>query len=216
MELPILKTQKNLRPPLKCPFSCKVFIGIYYTWEVSEQMKQYIAFLRGINISGKNKVSMAELKEGFEKLDFGDVKTYLNSGNVIFSGDEDEDETFTNQIEVMIKKRFGLDIPVFVISKEELENILYNAPEWWGNGNNEIYDNLIFIMPPARSAEVYSEIGEPKADLETIKAYKNAIFWSFSRKDYQKTNWWSKTASAAISSKLTIRTANTVKKTVGM
>ena len=47
-------------------------------------MKQYIAFLRGINISGKNKVSMAELKEGFEKLDFGDVKTYLNSGNVIF------------------------------------------------------------------------------------------------------------------------------------
>ena len=65
-------------------------------------MKQYIAFLRGINISGKNKVSMAELKEGFEKLDFGDVKTYLNSGNVIFSGDEDEDETFTNQIEVML------------------------------------------------------------------------------------------------------------------
>ena len=68
-------------------------------------MKRYIAFMRGINISGKNKVSMAELKEGFEKLDFGDVKTYLNSGNVIFSGDEDEDETFTNQIEVMIKKR---------------------------------------------------------------------------------------------------------------
>ena len=69
-------------------------------------MKQYIAFLRGINISGKNKVSMAELKEGFEKLDFGDVKTYLNSGNVIFSGDEDEDETFTNQD---VYKRQGKD-----------------------------------------------------------------------------------------------------------
>lgn len=184
--------------------------------EVSENLKRHIAFLRGINISGKNKVPMAELKQGFEKLDLGEVKTYLNSGNVIFSSDEDGAEKFTNQIEVMIKKRFGLDIPVFVISKEELENILYNAPEWWGNGNNEIYDNLIFIMPPARSAEVYSEIGEPKADLETIKAYKNAIFWSFSRKDYQKTNWWSKTASSAISSKLTIRTANTVRRVVGM
>ncbi len=184
--------------------------------EVSENLKRHIAFLRGINISGKNKVPMAELKQGFEKLDLGEVKTYLNSGNVIFSSDEDGAEKFTNQIEVMIKKRFGLDIPVFVISKEELENILYNAPEWWGNGNNEIYDYLIFIMPPARSAEVYSEIGEPKADLETIKAYKNAIFWSFSRKDYQKTNWWSKTASSAISSKLTIRTANTVRRVVGM
>ena len=184
--------------------------------EVSENLKRYIAFLRGINISGKNKVPMAELKQGFEKLDFGDVKTYLNSGNVIFSGDEDEDETFTNQIEVMIKKRFGLDIPVFVIAKEKLENILHNAPDWWGNGNNEIYDNLIFIIPPATFAEVYSEIGEPRAELEKIKEYKEVIFWSFSRKDYQKTNWWSKTASAAISSKLTIRTANTVKKTVGM
>lgn len=46
--------------------------------------KRYIAFLRGINISGKNKVPMAELKKGFEKLDFVEVKTYLNSGNVIF------------------------------------------------------------------------------------------------------------------------------------
>lgn len=47
-------------------------------------MKRYIAFLRGINISGKNKVSMAELKKGFERLDYTEVKTYLNSGNVIF------------------------------------------------------------------------------------------------------------------------------------
>ena len=179
-------------------------------------MKRYIAFLRGINISGKNKVPMAELKQGFEKLDFGEVRTYLNSGNVIFSSDEDGAKKFTNQIEVMIKKRFGLDIPVFVLSKEELENILYNAPEWWGNENNEIYDNLIFIIPPATFAEVYSEIGEPRAELEKIKEYKEVIFWSFSRKDYQKTNWWSKTASLKISDRITIRTANTVRKIVKM
>ena len=47
-------------------------------------MKRYIAFLRGINISGKNKVSMTELKQEFERLDYTEVKTYLNSGNVIF------------------------------------------------------------------------------------------------------------------------------------
>lgn len=46
--------------------------------------KRYVAFLRGINISGKNKVPMVELKKGFEKLDFVEIKTYLNSGNVIF------------------------------------------------------------------------------------------------------------------------------------
>lgn len=48
-------------------------------------MKRYIALLRGINISGKNKIVMAELKTAFEKLGFTDVKTHLNSGNVIFS-----------------------------------------------------------------------------------------------------------------------------------
>lgn len=47
-------------------------------------MKRYVALLRGINISGKNKVPMAELKKCFEALDFMDVKTCLNSGNVIF------------------------------------------------------------------------------------------------------------------------------------
>lgn len=179
-------------------------------------MKRYIAFLRDINISGKNKVPMTELKKEFEKLEFGEVKTYLNSGNVAFSSDKDDREKFTKQIEIMIKKQFDLEIPVFVISREELDDILHNAPDWWGNENKEIYDNLIFIMPPATFADIYSEIGEPKEELEKIKDYKEAIFWSFSRKDYQKTNWWSKTASANISSKLTIRTANTVRKVVGM
>ena len=51
-------------------------------------MKRYMALLRGINIRGKNKVVMAELKKEFESLNLEDVKTYLNSGNVIFSSRE--------------------------------------------------------------------------------------------------------------------------------
>lgn len=179
-------------------------------------MKRYVALLRGINISGKNKIAMAELKKEFEKLAFEEVKTYLNSGNVIFSSSENDTKRFTSQIEGMIKNQFDLDIPVFVISREALEDILHNAPEWWGNDNKEIYDNLIFIIPPAKFSDVYDEIGEPKKELEKIADYKNVIFWSFSRKDYQKTNWWSKTANANIGSKLTIRTANTVRKLVDM
>lgn len=177
-------------------------------------MKRYIAFLRGINISGKNKLPMAELKKELENLGFGEVRTYLNSGNVVFSSDKDDKAKLTEQIGIMIKRQFALDIPVFVILREELEDILHNAPDWWGNGNEEIYDNIIFIMPPASFEDVYNEIGEPKEGLEKIKNYKEAIFWSFSRKDYQKTNWWTKTASANISSKLTIRTANTVRRLI--
>ena len=179
-------------------------------------MKRYIALLRGVNISGKNKVSMAELKRGFERLGYNEVKTYLNSGNVIFSSDEADTIKITRQIEEMIQHQFHLNISVFVISKEGLRDILHHAPDWWGDESKEIYDNLIFIMPPATFKDVYSEIGEPKEGLEKIEEYKETVFWSFSRKDYQKTNWWSKTASANISGKLTIRTMNTVRKIVGM
>ena len=53
-------------------------------------MKRYIALLRGVNVGGKNKISMAELKQGFEALGLTEVRTHLNSGNVVFSGDEGE------------------------------------------------------------------------------------------------------------------------------
>ena len=179
-------------------------------------MKRYIAFLRGINVGGKNKIQMSCLKASFEEMGLTEVKTWLNSGNVIFSRDRNDEEDFSGRLEAMINERFNLDIPFFVISKEELEDILNNAPDWWGDDNKETYDNLIFIMPPTTPVEVCREIGKPKEEFEKIKSYRNALFWSFNRKNYQKTNWWSKTASANISGKLTIRTANTVRKVIGM
>lgn len=179
-------------------------------------MKRYIALLRGINISGKNKISMSELKKGFEELGFAEVTTYLNSGNVIFSCAIDDSSVLADKIEQMVKDRFGFDIPVFIVPQEILQELLDNAPDWWGEGNKEIYDNLIFMMPPLVYEEFYEEIGAPKAEYEKVHHYKNVIFWSFSRKDYRKTNWWSKTASAGISGRITIRTANTVRKIAGM
>ena len=60
---------------------------------------------------------MADLKKGFEKLNFKEVKTYRNSGNVIFSSNADDMENFINQIETMIKKQFNLNIPVLLTHK---------------------------------------------------------------------------------------------------
>ncbi len=179
-------------------------------------MKRYIALLRGINISGKNKVPMAELRKCFESLGVMEVKTCLNSGNVIFSSADGNVTALTDRVEHMMQREFGLDIPVFIIPQEELADILRHAPEWWGTENQEIYDNLIFILPPATFPDIYYKIGAPKEGLEQIQEYQSVVFWSFSRKNYQKTNWWSKTARADIGSKLTIRTANTVRKIVSM
>lgn len=177
-------------------------------------MIRYIAFLRGINISGKNKIPMAELKAGFESIGFQNVKTHLNTGNVLFSCEETEVCKITSAIELMVQNRFSLDIPILVLPKETLEDILNHTPDWWDNGNKEIYNNLIFILPPTSAEEVIQEIGMPCEGIEWIKSYHDTIFWSFLLKDYRKTNWWSKTANSSVSGKLTIRTANTLKKLV--
>ena len=171
---------------------------------------KYIVLLRGINISGKNKISMSELKSELDK-NYQNVLTYLNSGNIILDSDKDR-EYIIDDIYNMIKNRFNLDIPVFVITSSELEDVLKNSPKWWETSNKETYDNLIFIMPPTKYEEVYNVIGEPKADIEQIMEYNNSIFWTFDLKNYRKSTWWVKTASTSIKDKITIRTANTIKK----
>lgn len=98
-------------------------------------MSRFIAPLRGINISGKNKIHMAELKKSFESLGFTNVKTYLNSGNVIFLTYETNVKELMKSIEDMIQKEFGLDIPTFVILQDDLLDILSHAPNWWHNKN---------------------------------------------------------------------------------
>ena len=173
---------------------------------------QYIALLRGINISGKNKISMSELKKELEENKYKNVSTYLNSGNVIFQSNLKSKQCIMQDICSIIKNKFNLEIPVFVMTSSELEDVLNNNPSWWGIDNKEIYDNLIFIIPPTKYKEVYDTIGEPKDEIEKIKEYNNCIFWSYDLKNYRKSNWWVKTASTDIRNKITIRTANTMRK----
>ena len=173
---------------------------------------KYIALLRGINISGKNKISMSELKKVLEENRYKNVITYLNSGNVIFESNTDNKENMMQDIYKIVKNKFNLEIPIFIISQLELEDILNNNPEWWGTENKEIYDNLIFIIPPTKYEEVYNTIGNPREEIEKIKEYNNSIFWSYDLKNYRKSNWWNKTASTNIKDRITIRTANTMKR----
>ena len=173
---------------------------------------KYIALLRGINISGKNKISMSELKKELEENKYQNVVTHLNSGNVIFESNIDDKEAIMQNIYRIIQDKFNLEIPIFIMTMHELEDILNNTPEWWGTDDKNIYDNLIFIIPPTKYEEVYNTVGNPKEDIEKIKEYNNSIFWSYDLKNYRKSNWWSKTASTNIKDKITIRTANTMKK----
>ncbi|WP_162427857.1 DUF1697 domain-containing protein [Pontibacter pudoricolor] len=89
---------------------------------------RYVAFLRGINVGGKHKVPMAELKTEMEKLGFGHVETLLNSGNVIFDATPAPEKELETIIGNSLEKAFGFPIPVLVRDAEVIADLRQNNP----------------------------------------------------------------------------------------
>ncbi|MCQ6560582.1 DUF1697 domain-containing protein [Paenibacillus mendelii] len=90
-------------------------------------MTTYIALLRGINVGGKNKIKMADLREALGAVGLARVQTYIQSGNVLFESDEDE-AVLRNRIEQMIEKEFGMPIKVMIRSSAELNKLVEVCP----------------------------------------------------------------------------------------
>lgn len=78
-----------------------------------------VALLRGINLGNKNKVDMKSLKALFEQMGYVNVRTFLQTGNVMFDGISYD----IQQIESMLHKTYGFNIPVSIRTKTELEEI---------------------------------------------------------------------------------------------
>ncbi len=174
--------------------------------------ERYAAFLRGINMGGKNILSMPALEEAFSGLGFADVATVLNSGNVLFSAERTDTEVLRSRISGMIREVFGLNTSVFVGELETIRGILSLAPDWWGTDDRGVYDNLVFILSGESAEEICAQLGDPSEGLERVMPCGSAIFWSYDLANYQKSRWWKKTASKGVAEKLTIRTANTVRR----
>ena len=90
-------------------------------------MKKYIILLRGINVSGKNKILMVDLRELLAILNFQNVQTYIQSGNIILESDL-EKNVICNIIKKGIKDKFGFDVPVIVRTNVELKKVIENYP----------------------------------------------------------------------------------------
>jgi uncharacterized protein (DUF1697 family) len=173
---------------------------------------KYIALLRGINVGGNNKVSMAELKQCFESLGFENVQTYINSGNVIFDEPETDIASLVETCERAIEKSFGFHVICSVISSTDLHQAVSNAPEWWGIENDDKH-NAIFVIPPVTTAEIMEKVGEAKPEYEKIASYGQVIFWSAQLKTFSRTRY-SKIVGTSMYKSVTIRNANTTKKLV--
>jgi uncharacterized protein (DUF1697 family) len=91
-------------------------------------MTKYVAFLRAVNVGGRV-IKMAELKACLEKAGLDEVRTFIASGNVIFSSDIDDKAMLTEQIEEAIEKAFGMKVSVLVLDFATLEKLVKAIPE---------------------------------------------------------------------------------------
>ena len=100
-------------------------------------MNTYIALLRGINVSGKNMVSMKALERSMALLKFTNVRTYIQSGNILFESNEKDLLKLEEVIAGKILADFSVRVPVMVISRGEVERIRNNNPFLPGKTGNE-------------------------------------------------------------------------------
>lgn len=91
-------------------------------------MQTYIALLRGINVSGHKKIKMVDLKVSLDELNFSDVVTYIQSGNIVFKSDDNSINSLEEKIHNKILKDFGFDVPVLVKTPQELIDAITNNP----------------------------------------------------------------------------------------
>jgi uncharacterized protein (DUF1697 family) len=172
-------------------------------------MTKYVALLRGVNVGGKNKVVMRELKELLERNGFFDVVTYINSGNIIFASECLDIESLKRSCEALIYEEFKLEISSMVMPAQELLDAVNNAPDWWGS-DRESKHNALFVMPPTIAAEVMQAVGAYQLEYERVSSFGQVIFWSAPLKTFSRTRW-SRIVEKPIYHQVTIRNSNTVR-----
>ena len=90
--------------------------------------QRYVALLRGVNVGGRNKLPMADLRDIFSAAGYSAVRTYIQSGNVVFEAEEDLAERTPEIVTESIRRRFGYETVVVVRSREELRQVADSNP----------------------------------------------------------------------------------------
>lgn len=175
-------------------------------------MKQsYLALLRGVNVGGNNIIKMADLKATLEAAGFQNVRTYIQSGNVLFSASEVTDtDNLAALVEETIASHFQVPVRVAVFSKPEWQAVIASAPDSWGK-NPDWKHNLLVMLKPCDIQQAVAAIGDLKPDIEALQAGDGVLYQSVSIKSFGRATT-GKLAASAVYKQMTVRSYNTAVK----
>lgn len=138
-------------------------------------MNTYIAILRGINVSGQKIIKMDALRQLFENSGFSNVRTYIQSGNVLFSSEQTNTSELEQLIASKIEKEFGFQVPVLILTHLELQQIVENNPFLNDETKNPAFLHVTFLASTPVE-DTIDQLTAKKAEQEAFFLTQNALY----------------------------------------
>lgn len=176
-------------------------------------MGSYVALLRGINVGGKNRLPMADLRGSLADLGLREVRTYIQSGNVLFETDGPEAKLEAD-IEARIAEQFGLRVPILVRSHAQLADVVASAPAGFGADPETYLSDAVFLFASLTEDEA---MGAVTLRDGVDQAWPGTGVLYFQRLAARRTqSWLSRLASTPQYQQMTIRNWSTTTRLLGL
>ena len=143
-------------------------------------MIKYVAFLRGINVSGHRIIKMEELRKLFEELKFKNIKTYIQTGNVVLETSTKDSDSLTKMIEKHLQKSLGYEVETMLRTIPEIEKITENNPFKKAKLDKTLNLYLTFLHDEP-SAELKKSLISSSDDIATFKIKEKEVYTLYKR-----------------------------------
>ena len=173
-------------------------------------MIRYALLVRGINVGGKNKVVMAQLRQELTELGLENVETYINSGNIFFNSIVPRTKLIEN-LQAFFERHYPFIQSFSLMSLEDYEEELRNLPDWW---NHEMARKDVLLYTEGLDVDqVIEKVNSLELVDEELHFGKLGIFWGkLSEASYSKTAYHKRLLKMPFYRNITIRNANTFDK----
>ena len=173
-------------------------------------MTRYALLVRGINVGGKNKVVMAQLRQELTELGLGKVETYINSGNIFFSS-TDPKARLVEMLEAFFAVHYPFIQSFSLLSQGDYEAELKSLPDWWTK--DLARKDVLFYTESLDVAQVIEKVNSLELEDEVVHFGRLGIFWGkFSEKSYYATAYHKHLLKMPFYRHITIRNAKTFDK----
>jgi uncharacterized protein (DUF1697 family) len=171
-------------------------------------MSSFVSLLRGINVGGQKKIHMESLRHVYETLGYTHVRTYVQSGNVVFESSGYTPSELVKQIEEQIEKTLGFNVPVFIRQADELQDILTRNPFLYDRNEDPSKLHVTFLYQPASKSD-RENISAPR-DIADEFTLGESVIYLYCPNGYGKTKLTNGFFERKLGISVTTRNWNTV------